>query len=282
MADEPEPDNKPLQKPVVWKELKIGDYKLYEQPLVATDWFFRWAAYYLSISGTIAFVGYLGKLSIVVAAISYVVDAPERKKKAHYDAWAVITSTEGKGGNAGRIEALESLNKDGINLSGVDLHKAYLGKIKLPGATLNDANLSAALLRDADLSGTELNRANLDGAQMVVTNLQGASLREAQLRCAYMVGANLQNAHFEGAHLEDADLTGAAAIGANFNGATFSAKTTLGAGTDLRGANLGGAIGLVGGQLDRTQGDEQTKIPWDFARPNSWSSSAPKPGAAGK
>jgi uncharacterized protein YjbI with pentapeptide repeats len=273
MADEPEQDNKPLQKPVGWSELAIGAYRWYARPLIATDWFFRWAAYYLSISGIIAFLGYLGKLSIVVAAISYALDAPERKKKAHYDAWAVIISNEGKRGDGGRIEALESLNKDGINLSGVDLHKAYLGKIRLSGATLNDANLSEALLRDADLSGTELNRADFHGAQLVVTNLQKANLRRAQLQGAYMAGANLRDAHFDDANLEDADLTGAGATGADFTRAFFSAKTTFGPGTDLRGADLRGAIGLIKGQLDLTQGNEETKTSEGFPRPESWGGS---------
>lgn len=63
------------------------------------------------------------------------------------------------------------LPKEWLNLSGADLHGAYLTWAKLTGADLTGANLSGA-----DLTGAKLHRADLSGADLTGANLHRANL----------------------------------------------------------------------------------------------------------
>jgi hypothetical protein len=132
----------------------------------------EWAAYWLSTLAIFTVLEYIGKLSIVVAVIFYFLEAPTRRKQAQYDAWRVITSNEGKPGSGGRIQALQDLNNDHVDLSGVDLHKAFLDGVKLQQAALSVADLSVANLSVADLSVANLSVANLSRADLSVANLR--------------------------------------------------------------------------------------------------------------
>src|SRR6476660_5967717 len=69
---------------------------------------------------------YLGTFSILIAVIVYFVEAPQRRKTKHYQAWQVINTAQGKGGSGGRIDALEQLNEDGVALEGGDVSDASL------------------------------------------------------------------------------------------------------------------------------------------------------------
>jgi uncharacterized protein YjbI with pentapeptide repeats len=60
------------------------------------------------------------------------------------------------------------------SLDGVDIAKAYLAKVQLPGASLVEANLQGAVLDEANLQGAVLDGANLQGAKLGGANLQGA------------------------------------------------------------------------------------------------------------
>ena len=186
-------------------------------------------------------------LSLIVGVILYFMEAPTRRKQAQYDAWRVITSNEGKTGSGGRIQALQDLNKDGVDLSGVDLHKAFLRGISLQQAHLSEADLSKANLGGAHLSEADLSKANLGAAFFSGANLSKADLSEADLG-----GANLS-----GAHLSEADLSEAYLGWANLSGANLSEADLSEA--DLSKANLSGAIGLTQVQVDSAKGSEDTK-----------------------
>lgn len=171
---------------------------------------------------------YLSKLSIILALIVFVWEVPERaeqraaeQKRSNYEAWRIILASEGKSPSAGRIDALQDLNKQKIPLSNTNLS----------GAFLSDIQLSEARLDGANLNNTRLNRANLQKAIMINTKLQNAALINANLKEANLLGANLSKAV-----LSEADLT----------------KTIL-EDANLEQADLREAKGLTSVQLKRAK-----------------------------
>ena len=127
---------------------------------------FEWCAYWLSQSGFIATVEYVGKLGVLVVVVLYFAGAEDRKKQRQYQAWAMInsTGTEQKD-TGGRIPALEYLASDGVSLHRINLSGVHLHNVNLRGADLSGADLSGAHLKKAKLSGANLSGANLRGAE---------------------------------------------------------------------------------------------------------------------
>ena len=91
-------------------------------------------AFYLSRWSFLEVLEYLGSFSILFAVILYFTEAGERREQKHYQAWQVINTAQGKGGNGGRIDALQELNADNISLIGVDVRDAFLQYIQLDNA----------------------------------------------------------------------------------------------------------------------------------------------------
>jgi hypothetical protein len=180
-------------------------------PFRGFEWLMEWVAYALSHWSLLEVLEYLGSFSVLVAVIFYFSESGDRIKQRHYQAWQVINTAQGKGGSGGRIEALQELNEDKIQLVGVDVSSAFLQGVRLEHANLLRADLSAC-----DLRGSDFRFANLTFA-----NLQAANFR----------GSSLENASFSNADLKDADLVGADLAGANLEGADLTAA-------DLRSANL--------------------------------------------
>lgn len=120
------------------------------------------------------------------------------RKAANYQAWQVVNTAPGKGGNGGRIDALQDLARNDVSLAGVRLEDAWLEGIRLEGASLPRASLRNAILRGAKLRGADLQSADLTGA-----NLTGADLRDAVLKGAEVSGAILATAELEGADLSE-------------------------------------------------------------------------------
>jgi hypothetical protein len=140
--------------------------------------------------------------SVLVAVILYFSESGARIKQRHYQAWLVIDAAQGKGGNGGRIEAMQELNHDGVSLVGIQADNAFLLDIRLNGghldrcdmdssdlrnsvfdrATLTFCNLQSANFRGATLIGTDLTDANLSRANLTRANLSRADLRHADLR----------------------------------------------------------------------------------------------------
>lgn len=122
----------------------------------------------------------------------------------------------------------------------LDLTRARLPRVLLPGVHLAEARLSRIDLTDADLRG-----AILSGADLTRANLSNAILAKADLR-----GARLVDARCAGTDLTDADLRGA------------DLTETLFVGADLRGADLRDTIGLTPTQLADAHVDARTRLPW--------------------
>jgi len=103
--------------------------------------------------------------------------------------------------NPGIVPFLRGARLEGRDLSGYDLHDAYLRR-----AHLNGARLDGCKLREANLSGAQLNGASLVEAEMAGVNLRaasmhGANLCSADLKSAILVNADLRNANLNGAHV---------------------------------------------------------------------------------
>ena len=144
--------------------------------------------------------------SILVAVLLFFLEAPERSKKAHYEAWKTIDSAHGLRTSYARLQALQDLNSDRVPLRGFNAPEADLRGIDLSGADLSNAYLSGA-----DLSNANLSNANLSYANLVETKLNNANLANSLL-----TGANLRDADAIEADLQEVDFVGANIVGANF------------------------------------------------------------------
>lgn len=178
-------------------------------------------------------------IAIASAAVVFLLDSSDRRKAEQYEAWQVVNSALGQTGSGGRIQALEDLNRDRVDLagiaipradlSGVNLERGKLERANCEGAQLDSANLHGANLRSADLRNTNLRHTNLTSATLWEANLRNAVLRKTSLRGASLIRADLRNADLDSADLRNADLDSADLRGANLLRA------------DLRCANLHGA-----------------------------------------
>jgi len=204
---------KDRQPPPEWPEFKRRSSRKILAPFHAVSWAADWAAYSLGRWPVVELLEYLGSFSIIFAAIVYFLGAPDRLKQKHYQAWQVINTAAGKGGNGGRIDALQELNHDHVSLVGVNVSGAYLQGISLTAAQARRANFSEADLRDS--------------------NLQGGHLPDADLHSANLRGANLRDCDLAGARLDDADI-----VGSDLTQADLSAVELDGA--DVRNVNLAG------------------------------------------
>lgn len=193
------------QRPPSWSAY-MSSVPRWVVPFHALEWFFQWWAWILSRWAFLEVLEYLGTLSVLVAVISYWMEAPDRKKQKHYQAWQVINTAQGKGGSGGRIDALQELNADGVPLVGVDASGAFLQGIRLRHANLLRANLEAADLRDCVLEDDNLEYASLKSANFRRGSLQRTDLRQADIEDADLVGASLAGADLTGADLRNADL----------------------------------------------------------------------------
>jgi len=199
-------------------------------------------------------------ISILFALGFFIANIDTQQKRSNYEAWQVINSAQGKGGNGGRIRALEDLNKDeeslagliannadltGVQLEWADLARARLENTILNYSNLSNANLIKANLKDAELNNAKLIETELDGADLSGAQLIKANLSKAKLVWVKLIGANLREAKFCGADLSDTDLSGAKLVNADFSDAILCrAKLSIGEtiinNTDFRNADLSG------------------------------------------
>src|SRR5216684_6941110 len=162
-------------RPAPWSEARRSVKHRLALPFAALEWSLEWLAYRLSNWKFLHVVNYLRSFGIIVAVAFYFSESGDRLKQKHYQAWQVINTAQGKGGNGGRIEALQELNADGISLVGVDVSGAFLQGVHLEHARLLRSNFSAADLRDSDFTFADLSDSNLRGANFRQCNLHAAN-----------------------------------------------------------------------------------------------------------
>ena len=215
-------------------------------------------------------------IAIASAAAVFLLEIPDRQKAEQYGAWQVINSAMGQTGSGGRIQALEDLNREGVDLTGVAVPEAELSGINLRFARLPGANFYKTKLHTADLTKASLMWANLGEAGLYQAKLMGANLTGINLCGANLMQSNLSESYLGGADLREACLYKAKLIRANFNGANLRESTLAGADlkeADLSRANLSGArltsTNLSGANLSKAN---LSNIIWDDT--TQWPASA--------
>jgi hypothetical protein len=161
----------------------------------------QWAAYGLRRLSILELLETCSSFTLLIGLIFYFAEGPERTKTRHYQAWQVINTAQGKGGNGGRIDALRELNEDRVPLVGVDVSDSFLQNVRLERADLRRSNFHGADLKGADLDGS-----NFEEAILIFTNLRRARLDQANLSDARLSDADLSDAVLENARLSGADF----------------------------------------------------------------------------
>jgi Pentapeptide repeats (8 copies) len=196
-------------RPAPWAHSKAEIKHKWATPFFALEYVFEWFAFFLSNWTFLHVVNYLRTFGILVAVIFYFSESGDRLKQKHYQAWQVINTAQGKGGNGGRIDALQELNEDKVPLVGVDVSGAFLQGLRLEKANLARATLNAADVRNAVLPSIDFSDADLRSANFRDSNCRGASFRNAILDDADFSGADLSGADLSGAALSNIDLRNA-------------------------------------------------------------------------
>ena len=183
----------------------------------------------------------LESIALGTAGIIFILEAQDRRKKDHYEAWQVVNSAQGQPGSGGRIYALEDLSKDGVNLqnisavgadlSGIDLSEANLERTDFSSAELDNAKFKGANLSQAVFENVNLEGSNFEESKLDEVNFKNSNLSDAKLKNAVLIDANFENCNLSHANLEGAILNGANLQKANLNFANFK-------GAILRGARL--------------------------------------------
>jgi hypothetical protein len=197
----------PRPHPGSWVENRSRIRRRWTMPLHYIEWMTRLVAYYLSHWSLLEVLEYAGRFTVLVAVVIYFMEAPDRRKQKHYQAWQVINTAQGQTGSGGRVEALEELHADGVPLVGLNVKGAYLQGLRLPNANLHRSNMEEADLRNCDLSGANLEDATLDAANFRNADLRRVKFTNASLTGSDLTGANLEGADLIGADLRNADLS---------------------------------------------------------------------------
>ena len=194
------------KRPEPWSTRRQRLKQSWTVPLWAFEWFTEWVAYVLSNWSFLEVLEYLSSFGVLIAVIFYFSESGDRIKQKHYQAWQVVNTAQGKGGNGGRIDALQELNADRIALVGVDVSGAFLQGIQLHGARLSRCNFAGTDLRNSDFDSADMSNANLRGANFRESALRGVQFEDADLTDADLWGADLWGANLSRAILEKADL----------------------------------------------------------------------------
>lgn len=261
----------PALKPVSWLDHRLGDFvdRLKDISIVR-----------LAIL--------IGEATLLLAMLSYVTEAPQRKQQAIEGARNDVLEQGDRPYSSTRLKSLMFLNREcadfpgfaapNADLAGLQLNYCYRLHItpksftrfppqlyryqgmSLPHSNLEGANLEGANLKGANLEGANLKGANLEGANLKGANLEGANLEGANLRLAHLQNANLETAnlkdgrlsrtHLQGANLKFAQLQNARLVWADLKNANL-AETNL-AEANLSHANLVGTD-LYKANLEKAQ-----------------------------
>lgn len=185
-------------------------------------------------------------------------------------AWQLLTARSP--GNSGKVDALETLDRAGINLVGLDLScssqlglngnncrfPVYLEELKLGSysdlADLREVNFAGANLNYSDMS------ANLSGADFSNTSLRDASFRFSGGRAVkfshafgkvdfsrtFFIGSSFNNASFSDSEFSQSAFINSSFEDTNLLGASFSGSSLEL--TDFTGANISGVdfTGIAG------------------------------------
>jgi hypothetical protein len=196
-------------KPKPWREQCQKKAARWTYPFRALNWLLEWVAWALGGWVFLEVLEYLSMFSVLVAVILYFSESGARIKQRHYQAWQVIDAAQGKGGNGGRIEAMQELNHDGVPLVGIQADNAFLLGIRLKDGHLDRCDMNASDLRNSVFDHATLTFCNLQSANFRKASMVGTDLTDADLQDSDFTGANLNRANLTRANLSRADLRNA-------------------------------------------------------------------------
>jgi hypothetical protein len=127
-----------------------------DAPFLWISWVCEWIAYLAGNIAVFQVLEYAGKLTILIALITWVVEFPERKNAAIRAAWSIVNE---KGG--GRKDNLEYLVNRQVDLKGLSAAGGYFANISLERSDLRWSDLE-----DANFEGSDLDGANLEGSRL--------------------------------------------------------------------------------------------------------------------
>src|SRR3974377_36883 len=96
-----------------WGERRAQVSPGWMKPFWWMEYQIEWCAYLLSNWTFLEVLEYLSSFGVLIAVVFYFAESGDRLKQKHYQAWQVINTAQGKGGNGGRIDALQELNAHG-------------------------------------------------------------------------------------------------------------------------------------------------------------------------
>ena len=193
-------------RPEPWPDYKAQLRSRHLLLFYRVEWCLHWVSWALGNWALLDVLDHLGTFSLLIAVIFYFADSGNRVKQRHYQAWQVINSAQGKGGNGGRIEALQELSADHVPLVGVDADSAFLQGIRLPAARLSRCDLHASDLRNSSFARATLSFCNLHSANFRSADMSRAALDNVDLADSDLTGADLHGADLTGTDLSNADL----------------------------------------------------------------------------
>lgn len=197
-------------KPKPWREHCQNKSPRWSYPLRTSNWLLEWVAWSLGGWVLLEVLEYCSTFSVLVAVILYFSESGARVQQRHYQAWQVINTAQGKGGNGGRIDAMQELNQDGVSLVGIQASdNAFLFGIHLQGAQLDRCDMDSSDLRNSVFDRATLTFCNLQSANFRGASLANADLTDADLSDSDLTGANLTHANLVRADLSRADLRNA-------------------------------------------------------------------------
>jgi uncharacterized protein YjbI with pentapeptide repeats len=215
------------ERPEPWAAKRETIRHAWTTPFWLLEWTFEWVAFALSRWSFLDVLEYLEGFSVLIAVIFYFSESGDRLKQKHYQAWQVINTAQEKGGNGGRVEALEELNSDGVSLIGVDVSGAFLQDLHLERARLLRASFGSADLRNSDFASADFSDASLRSANLRQSNLRTVNFQRADLNDADLSEADLSGADLSEANLENADLTNANLANVHWRGISSLKNTNL-------------------------------------------------------
>lgn len=113
----------------------------------------------------------------------------------------LLADTERQASRAMGFCQLQEMELDRLNLSGADLHRRYIRKMRMRGARLCESNLTDGYVVDCDLSLSCLDNANSKVVQYHNSILCGCNFQNAILNGAVFTNCNLANSDIRGARV---------------------------------------------------------------------------------
>jgi uncharacterized protein YjbI with pentapeptide repeats len=95
---------------------------------------------------------FLGKLTVVAGILGFILEAPQRAKQRHYQAWQLINLAGTSRADAGRRIAIRDLINDHVEMAWIDLRGAFLGDMDFRSARMPFSDFTDAGIAKADFS----------------------------------------------------------------------------------------------------------------------------------